>query len=860
MKMNTTAIVAALGILAFVGSASAQGAPGSLTVHVDRPGARISPTLYGLMTEEINHAYDGGLYAELIQNRVFKDDAANPVHWSLVQDSGGSGSIALDGGQPINDGLTTCLKLSISSPGSRVGAANDGFWGIPVAATTAYRASFYAKAGGGFTGPLTVSMESTDGTVVYAQAQVASIDGFWRRYSVVLQTGTQNQARIGRFVISAQSTGTVWLNLVSLFPPTFNNRPNGNRIDLMQKLAAMNPAFLRFPGGNYLDPGHYPWKSTIGPVDDRSGHQGAWGYRSSDGLGVLEFLEWCEDLQMEPLLGVSDGRDWLPAASDVGPLVQDALDEIEYATGGIDTPWGARRAADGHPAPFPLRYVEIGNEDFFDPLSTYNARFAAFYDAIKARYPSLQVIATRGDVSSRVPDVIDDHYYRSAAAMASDSHHYDAYSRTGPKIMVGEWASTEGSPTPTLTAALGDAAWLTGLERNSDLVVLSCYAPLLVNVNPGASEWGTNLIGYNALGSYGSPSYYVQTMFAGNRGDVVLPVDIVPQNTGTAYVPQGAIGVGTWSTQAQYRNVAVTNGATTLYQKDFTNGAADWTPDGGTWQASSGVLSQTSGSTDCRDTAGSASWTDYTYTLQARKTGGGEGFLIMFHVQDHNNFIWWNIGGWGNTRTTIERARGGSKTEIGQSSSVTVQSNRWYDIRIEVQGTSIKCYLDGILVSQATDPAPVSDPLYATASSDLATGDVIMKVVNISAGDQQLQVSLPGATGVAGTASGLVLSGQPGDVNSLAAPTKVAPVPLTIANAGQTFLNTFPAYSVSVIRIKAGSSAAYTLGDAAFAARLAGGLQVSSLADLRRLDTVVNGSVDISDAVRVTRQAMGLDV
>lgn len=203
--------------------------------------------------------------------------------------------------------------------------------------------------------------------------------------------------------------------------------------------------------------------------------------------------------------------------------MKDALDQIEYVTGDTTTAWGARRAKDGHPAPFKLEYVEVGNEDGFDRSGSYNDRFAQFYDAIKARYPGLQVIATT-KVTNRTPDVVDDHFYRDSMQMQSDTHHYDNTDRKGPKIFVGEWATREGSPTPNMNAALGDAAWMTGMERNSDIVIMSCYAPLFVNVNPGGMQWRTDLIGYDALTSYGSPAYYAQKMFSLNRGDVVLPV------------------------------------------------------------------------------------------------------------------------------------------------------------------------------------------------------------------------------------------------------------------------------------------------------------------------------------------------
>lgn len=500
--------------------------PGSLKVRVNQPGVKISPMFYGLMTEEINHAYDGGLYAELIQNRAFKDNPNNPVHWSIVLDGGSVGSISLDNSQPLNDALHTSLKVeAIAVSGKqRVGVANTGFWGIPVESMTRYRASFYAKADGSFNGPITLSIENRDGTITYAKATVGRITNAWKQYTVTLNTGKlEKPSNAGRFVLSASTQGTFHITQVSLFPPTYKNRPNGLRRDLMDLMASMQPAFLRLPGGNYLEGNtiaeRFDFKKTLGDPATRPGHQCPWGYRSSDGLGLLEYLEWCEDCKMEPVLAVFAGYalngEHVAAGPGLNQFVQDALDEIEYLTGDASTTWGARRIKDGHPAPFPLRYVEIGNEDWFDRSGSYDGRFAQFYDAIKAKYPKLQIIST-APVRSRKPDVIDDHYYRSARAMANDAGHYDKADRNGPKIFVGEWASTEGSPTPTLKAALGDAAWLTGLERNSDIVVMECYAPLLVNVNPGARQWGTNLIGYDCLTAFGSPSYYVQKMFGTN--------------------------------------------------------------------------------------------------------------------------------------------------------------------------------------------------------------------------------------------------------------------------------------------------------------------------------------------------------
>ena len=530
------------------------GAAPSLTLDLQTPGAAVSPTLYGLMTEEINHSYDGGIYGELIQNRIFKDNDQSPVHWSVVQEGGGSGTIALDQTQPIsNTALTTCLKLSVVNGGKRVGIANDGFWGIPVKdSISSYKVSYYAKSSGAVASPLTVSVESNDGAAVYATAQAPSPTNEWAKYTVTLSAVTTKtmQPTTGRFVISTTAPGTYWFNLVSVFPPTFHDRPNGNRPDLMQILSDMHPKFLRLPGGNFLEGDyintHFPWKQTLGDLSQRPGHPGCWRYRASDGMGLLEFLEWCEDLNIQPVLAVYAGYslkgDHVDPGPSLQPFVDEALDEIEYVTGDPNTKWGAERVKDGHPRPFPLTYVEIGNEDGFDKSGSYDGRFTQFYDAIKAKYPTLKLIATAGGqdslgrrtpVKTRTPDAFDEHYYRNAGQMEEDANHYDHYSRTGPKTFVGEWATREGSPATNLNAALGDAAWMTGMERNSDVVVLASYAPLFVNVNPGAMQWPSDLIGYNALSVYGSPSYYAQLMFNTYLGDTLVPLTAqnVPKQT-----------------------------------------------------------------------------------------------------------------------------------------------------------------------------------------------------------------------------------------------------------------------------------------------------------------------------------------
>ena len=491
-----------------------------------------------MMTEEINFSYDGGLYGELVRNRSFKEDAKDPVHWALVQEGGAAAAMSLDPAQPLNDAVATSLKLTITEAGpkQRAGIANEGFWGIPVRPATRYRASFYAKASPDFKGPITLELVSADGATVHATAHTAALTGAWKKYEAVLTT-TANAAVVRQKPPGADrrrqrhQSGSAWSRS---FRRPSTTGPNGNRKDIMQLLADFKPAFLRFPGGNYLEGNtietRFDWKKTIGDIAQRPGHMNdGWRYWSSDGMGLLEFLEWCEDLHMEPVLAVYAGysmrQQRIKPGADLEPYVKDALDEIEYVTGGANTVWGARRAKDGHPAPFKLQYVEIGNEDNFDrEPGSYEGRFAQFFDAIRAKYPQLKIISSTR-ASARVPDIIDEHYYRrSEDEMASHSHDYDARPRTGPKVFVGEWATRVGAPTPNMSAALGDSAWMTNMERNSDLVIMSAYAPLFVNVNPGAMQWPTDLIGYDALNSYGSPAYYAQKMFNNYHGDVILPV------------------------------------------------------------------------------------------------------------------------------------------------------------------------------------------------------------------------------------------------------------------------------------------------------------------------------------------------
>jgi len=793
-------------------TAQAETVSATIDIDVNKPSVAIPPSFAGLMTEEINHSYDGGLYAELVQNRTFQDNRNQPAHWSLIQKDGGTAKMEMDRTDPVNAALPISLRLDLM--GDEAGAANNGFWGIPVKPDAKYTASFYAKAGDGFTGPVTAAIVTNDENATVAKAQTDPITTAWQKYTVTLIAGHDTATTAhAKFVVSAKGTGSVSLSLVSLFPRTYMDAPNGLRPDLMKLMADLHPAFIRLPGGNFLEgdtfPTRFDWKKMIGPINQRPGHMGCWKYRSSDGFGLPEYLLWCQQLNAEPVLAVFAGYtlngNHVVAGPELQQYVDEALEEIEYVSGPADSTWGKQRAVDGHTEPFKLHYVEIGNEDFFDRSGSYDGRFAQFYDAIKAKYPELRIIATR-PVRSRKPDLVDDHFYLNPREMASTAGRYDARSRTGPRVFVGEWAAQEGKPTPDLTAGLADAVWVMGLERDADLIPIECYAPLLVNVNPGASQWGTNLIGYDALTSFGSPSYYAQCMLSQNRGDVVLPakLTIAPTAATTAVAPHGAIGVGAWHTDVQYKDISITHGDQTLQNVDLTKDTRAWTFTGAQWNVEDSAIKPSAPDSECWGTTGDPKWTDYTIHLKARKNGGAEGFLILYHAADGDNYNWWNVGGWGNSRTQAEAAHEGARAPFGASSDFTVESGRWYDLRIEVAGDHVQCFADDKLITDATEnPQPTVSPIFASATYANASHEVIVKAVNFGSSTVDAILNLAGAGQITPVGKAIVLSGSPKDQNTVDEPMKVAPKEEPVTDAAAAFHRRFPPHSLTILRVGA---------------------------------------------------------
>jgi hypothetical protein len=791
-------------LLSFSGTNPVYAAPpaqASITVDAEKSLGAISPLLYGVFFEEINHAGDGGLYAELIQNRSFEDRPDTLLAWSPLILKSGQTKITLDRSQPLNDENPTSLRMEVTDPGqSGVGVANTGYWGIALQKGKEYRFALHARRLAGSGDRLIVALVAPDSSVI-AQREIRNLGEKWEEFEGAFKS--DRDSTNARLAVIAPAKGTYWIDTVSLFPAdTFKKRRNGLRADLAQMVADLQPAFVRFPGGCFCEGDRienaFRWKKSIGPIAQRPGHSNLWGYRSSDGLGYHEYLLFCEDIRAEPLFVVNVGM------SHAGPVslektqefVQDALDAIEYANGPTTSPWGALRAKNGHSRPFNLKYMEIGNEN---GGPAYQERYALFYDAIKKRYPSMRLIANE-PTTLRPADIIDEHDYSSPQHFASQTGRYDRYDRKGPKIYMGEYAATEGVGLGNLKAALGESAYMIGMERNSDHVIMSSYAPLFVNVNDRA--WNPDAIVFDNHRAFGTPSYTAQLLFAQNRPGALLSTVVTIPEPETLMPATGYIGLGTWRTQAEFKDIQILQSGKPVQNVAVADNLAGWRKLQGDWKAENGIVRQSDAEENRRLilSGGYEKWQDYTVSLKARKQGGAEGFLILFRGKDDKNWYWWNIGGWNNTRHAIEKSENGGKSVITPSVPGKIESNRWYDIRIELSGDHIRCYLDGVLIHDFRD-AP--QPLHAIAGRSQKGDEIIVKVVNFSDNAIETAINLRGTRNLASQAQVTILTASnPDTENTLENPKNVPVVTSKREGIAPTFSHTFPRWSLTVLRIK----------------------------------------------------------
>lgn len=809
-----------------------------IAIEANRPATRVSKTLYGLFFEEINHAGDGGLYAEMLRNGSFEE--SNPMAgWNLTFWQGSIMSLTLKNAPPLRpakkpDIFYEQCESSIDSeepvaksnprylllrfPGEAMAKLeNDGYWGISIKKGEKYRLSFF--------------MKNTYGVELFPSLQVngkiaSTVDrggeggfageGDWNKQTFRLTaTRDASNAKLSiafgfAFRSGFGSRDRLCLDNISLFPEeTWKKRPNGLRRDLAEKLDALRPAFIRFPGGCFVEGFNikeaFRWKKTIGALETRPTHGNKnWDYHSSDGLGYHEYLQMCEDMKAEPLFVINCGMSCAFRSGEIVPMenlgewVQDALDAVEYANGDITTKWGAIRALNGHPKPFNLRYMEIGNENGWgDTFPRYEERYARFHDALKAKYPEVTLIATT-PVKVRPMDMVDEHFYNSPQWFFDNANRYDSYSRNGAKVYVGEYAVTTGCGQGNLIAGLAEAAWMMGMERNSDIVRMASYAPLFVNVND--RKWNPDAIGYDNANSYGTPSYYVQKLFGRNLPDVNLPTRATAE-VKPAPVQTGTIGLGTWRTQAEYKDLSLSLQNGESHKLNFRD---HWEVFKGDWKVEGEAYRQTRLEDDQRAVLAIPALrqeANYTLRVKARKLAGAEGFLVMFRVKSDGEWYWWNIGGWGNTQHAIERSKAGGKSLVGAPVRGSIETGRWYDVRIELSGARIRCYLDDKLIHEVEEREGAR--LFAQAGRASKSGEIIVKVVNGTNETKTTEISIEGVTQVNPKAETWTLSGDPDAENSLKEPHKVIPIKKTLSNAAPRFQYVFPPFSLTVFRFKA---------------------------------------------------------
>jgi alpha-L-arabinofuranosidase len=780
-----------LPLTLLAGALALNAQPARIEVAAGQPGHTISPTLWGVFFEDINLSADGGIYPELVRNRSF-EDSDKPEFWKFT---GVGGQVQVDSTLPLNPANRHSLKVTFDG---ECKLSNEGYWGMNILKGGHYMLKLATRAGD-FSGPLIARLLASDGHELVS-GKITGITEGWKYQTLELVARDGNPK--ARLEISASGKGTFYLDMVSLMPKeTWKN--HAFRPDLAEALDALKPAFMRFPGGCWVEgetrARMYNWKKTIGDIDSRTPLWNIWRYNATHGIGFHEYLQLAEDLGAQPLFCVNVGmshQETVPM-DQMNAWVQDALDAIEYANGGTNTTWGARRAAARHPGPFHLKYLEIGNEN---GGRAYVERWPLFVNAIRAKYPEVKLVADHwggGYPTNPMPDIVDEHFYDSPEWFMRHSTHFDNYSRNGPKIFVGEYAVTRNCGQGNLRGALGEAAFMTGLERNSDHVIMASYAPLLVNLNHRA--WNPDLINFDSSRWYGLPSYYVQKMFSENRGDISLPTTVQSPKAERER-PRGMIGVGTWNTAAEFKNIKVTapDGAV-LLADDFTQGSGRWkTFGGGDWNVVDGALRQTVEKEFIRALAGDRDWTNYTFSLQARKISGAEGFLILFRIRGDEDRTWWNIGGWGNTADAIEA--GG---QLGRKPG-RIETGHWYDLKVVVKGEHVQCYRDGKLEYDLDyDAGSEVQSLYAVTARDNKTGDLILKVVNVDSKPLETEIKIQGAPNLIGNGTALVLTSKEStDENSLENPTRVSPKAERVSITGSTFKHSFPGNSLTVLRLK----------------------------------------------------------
>ncbi|MEO5715576.1 MAG: alpha-L-arabinofuranosidase C-terminal domain-containing protein [Luteolibacter sp.] len=788
------------------------------TINAAGNGPAVSPMMHGIFFEDINYAADGGLYAELVENRSFEHK--NGMHaWTEVKRGASSGSLSLEADQPIHANNPRYLRMNVMAGGEGYGVSNLGYGGIPLTAGGEYRFALHTRTLAGYGGSLKVRLEAQDGTIL-AEGKIDAIKANWQRYKLDLTSKAESNS--ARLVVLVDAVGQVDVDMVSLFPKnTWKGRENGLRADLVQTLADLKPGFMRFPGGCIVEgndlPNAYRWKDTVGDVSIRKQNWNRWTnedankpdgqYHQTYGLGFYEFFQLCEDIGALPVPVLNCGMSCqfqakqLVPMEQLDPWVQDALDLIEFANGAATTKWGKLRADMGHPEPFHMTHLGVGNEQWGQ---TYFDRYPVFYQALKAAHPEITLITTAGpgvdDANWRFAwekfhsgtpaEIVDEHYYRPPGWFLDNAGRYDSYDRKGPKVFAGEFAAHRPDRKSTLDAAVSEAAFMTGLLANADVVSMSCYAPLFAR--EGFVQWTPDLIWFDQKRVMTTPSYQIQAMFGNNRPDNIVPSSIGNNQLSGKYT--GRIGLGTWSSKAEYKDIVVKQGDRVVFASDSTTPLSAWEKKAGNWTVREGVFAQDGDQQPALVLAGDRNWSDYTLALQAKKTGGKEGFLILFDTADEKNRCWWNIGGWGNTAHAIEYPGYESPHVKGQ-----VETGRWYDIRVEAVGNEIRCYLDNELIQQISRTS--RQKVYAVAGIDQKKHELILQMSNPGPSAQELDIDLKDWPSAKDAYGSVLTSMSLNDMNTLSAPRSVVPKEVKVKRSGNSLKYVLPAWSHTTLRV-----------------------------------------------------------
>ncbi len=773
-----------------------------IRIHADKREAP-KGDLFGIFFEDINYSADGGIYPEMLQNGSFEfaendtreRDFSPFSFWKPIEIGGAKVELSPRQGETLFPRNPGSAYVEIREPGKRAGLQNIGFdTGISLVKGERYVFSMYMKGDADF--PVEVSLDSEKGELYVSATFQAGEE--WKRYDVVFTAPvTDSSARLS---ICGSQKGAFSLDVVSLKPEkTFCG--HGLREDLCRKLLELKPRFMRFPGGclihgGNLDPDSrgsmYRWKNTLGPWENRplrcpgSGH-----YHQSLGLGYYEYFQLCEDIGAEPLpvLPAAYNPHTREAAplEELQPWIDDALDLIEFANGDVSTKWGAIRAELGHPEPFNMKYLGIGNEEVGDP---FFERYPYFHKAIREKHPEIKLINSAGPFPAGSEydkgwesakkwgsDYVDEHYYTSPEWMLANVHRYDGFDPQGPRVFLGEYASW-GS---TFWNALCEAAYMTGLENNAPTVGLACYAPLFAHTAYGG--WRPDLIYFNNHASFGSAPYYVQQLFMHHQGDWKLKAETEawPQ----AEKPEDKALTGNMEAAVRESVMELTE----LSVLNPKTGEKIEFP------------SFTVGGEETEHPIGHISWESFTLTAKLKKISGKSGLYLRFAMPEDKSFIFsWEIGGWENQDCLIRSEIRGRHTVLTQQ-DFAVDTGRVYDLRMEVEGRHVRTYVDGALQNEAEDTQPSIEPLYWSASEE--EGDIILKAINVKNEPFTANICLEGLEntplkGKAYTYASEDLEAE----NSYDAPEKLKPSENTFESKTGAFPYTFPAYSVTILRLQ----------------------------------------------------------